>query len=91
MGHNPDHAEFVSVITIDSLGLDRLDLIKIDAEGMEMEVLQGAEQTIGRCRPVIYAEWLKVGEGLLRERLNGLGYSVRNYPATANFLAVPQA
>jgi FkbM family methyltransferase len=89
-GHNPAQAEFVSVITIDSLGLDRLDLLKIDAEGMEMEVLDGAEQTIGRCRPIIYVEWLKVGEVLLRERLNGLGYSVRNHAATANFLAVPR-
>lgn len=48
--------EPVRVVTIDSLDLRRLDLLKIDVEGMETEVLTGAKQTIARCRPVIYCE-----------------------------------
>ena len=42
--------------TIDSLHLRHCDLIKIDVEGMELEVLQGAEATLRRFSPVIYFE-----------------------------------
>lgn len=44
------------MITIDSLELNNVGLIKIDVEGMELKVLQGAEKTIRRCRPLIYVE-----------------------------------
>jgi len=36
----------IPMVTIDSLGLDDVDLIKIDVEGYEMEVLKGAEKTL---------------------------------------------
>jgi len=36
--------------------LPRLDLLKIDVEGMELGVLLGAEETIKKFRPVIYME-----------------------------------
>ncbi|MEA2727940.1 MAG: hypothetical protein QOF70_2415 [Acetobacteraceae bacterium] len=88
--HDAASIEFIPVVTIDSLGLERVDLLKIDAEGMEMEVLRGAEKTIERCRPVIYAEWLKVGEIELRERLEALGYFVQNCRLSDNFLAIPK-
>jgi FkbM family methyltransferase len=35
---------------------DRLRLLKIDVEGMETEVLRGAQRTIARCRPLLYVE-----------------------------------
>lgn len=34
----------------------RLDFLKIDVEGMEAEVLHGAEGLLRRHRPLIYAE-----------------------------------
>jgi FkbM family methyltransferase len=46
----------VPVWTIDSLDLDDLTSIKIDAEGNEIEVLHGARQSIKRCRPIISCE-----------------------------------
>lgn len=46
----------VPLLTIDSLGLERLDLLKADVEGMELDVLLGAEQTIARCHPLLYVE-----------------------------------
>lgn len=44
------------VMTIDSLGLEDCDLIKIDTEGFELQVVRGARETIERCRPVIVVE-----------------------------------
>jgi len=45
----------VPVRTLDSLvaelGLERVDFIKVDVEGMEPEVLHGARETIRRFRP----------------------------------------
>lgn len=38
--------------------LTRLDLLKIDVEGYEMEVLEGADTTIRRLRPTICFEYL---------------------------------
>ncbi len=36
--------------------LPRVDLIKIDVEGMEAEVLRGGEQLLKRLKPVLYVE-----------------------------------
>jgi FkbM family methyltransferase len=44
------------LVTIDSLELSRCDLLKIDAEGMDYEVLLGAAGTVSRHRPVLYME-----------------------------------
>jgi FkbM family methyltransferase len=46
----------ISSIAIDDFQLPRLDFMKIDVEGMELEVLKGACETIGRCRPTIVIE-----------------------------------
>tara|TARA_Y100000034_G_scaffold103692_1_gene129581 strand:- start:48936 stop:49754 length:819 start_codon:yes stop_codon:yes gene_type:complete len=46
----------VSTCTIDSLQLSRPNLIKIDVQGEELDVLQGAKKTIERARPFMYVE-----------------------------------
>lgn len=48
--------EPVPAITLDYLSLSRCDFLKIDVEGMELNVLKGAAQTIKKCRPIIYME-----------------------------------
>jgi len=45
-----------TVVKLDNLGIDNVDYIKMDCEGFEYRVIQGAEQTIKRCRPVIVVE-----------------------------------
>ncbi len=42
--------------TLDSFGLGDVDLIKIDVEGMELAVVQGAVETIRRCKPLLVIE-----------------------------------
>src|SRR5262249_8838432 len=48
--------EDIGVIALDQLGLKVIRLIKIDVEGMELEVLRGAAATLARCRPILYVE-----------------------------------
>ncbi|MCU0611612.1 MAG: FkbM family methyltransferase [Candidatus Eisenbacteria bacterium] len=48
--------EPVPAVTIDALGPERVNLIKIDVEGMERSVIEGATETIGRFQPVLYVE-----------------------------------
>jgi FkbM family methyltransferase len=46
----------VPLITIESLALRRCDLVKIDTEGFEDRVVQGARRTIEALHPVFYIE-----------------------------------
>lgn len=48
---------FADLITIDSLNLKNVSLIKIDVEGMEDDVLEGARETILRNKPIIFIEF----------------------------------
>jgi FkbM family methyltransferase len=36
---------------LDALNIQKMDLVKIDVEGHEMEVLKGAAETLNRCKP----------------------------------------
>jgi hypothetical protein len=41
---------------LDDYRLEDLDLLKVDVEGYERRVLQGAHDTLRRCRPVVIVE-----------------------------------
>jgi len=64
----------IPMISIDSLSLERVDLIKIDVEGMEEEVLSGAIDTIKRCTPVLFVETIKTNTNYLDRFFNTNGY-----------------
>jgi FkbM family methyltransferase len=66
----------VQKISIDAMALPRVDLIKLDVEGMEMEALAGAAKTIERNRPILLVETIKIGRDTLRTFLEGHGYKV---------------
>ena len=73
----------VSLRSLDSLaaerGLDRVDLIKIDVEGHERQVLDGAAAVLDRYRPVLVLETgheTDVDRRAIRDRLFGLGYRI---------------
>ena len=42
--------------TVKAMGIDRVDFIKIDVEGGELDVLRGAEKTLLRDRPLLVFE-----------------------------------
>jgi FkbM family methyltransferase len=58
--HKDEPTEYVEITTLDLFaeenGLDRIDLIKIDVEGFEMNVLAGAEKTLRDLRPKLFLE-----------------------------------
>lgn len=82
------------VVPLDAL-LDgeRVDFLKIDAEGMELEVLAGAAGMIARDRPVIWIETLRrnilpFAQGWCRANGYCLADSVA-YVNTMDYFAVP--
>jgi FkbM family methyltransferase len=46
----------VRQVTVDGLGVEGLDFMKVDVEGHELGVLRGAAETVARDRPVILLE-----------------------------------
>lgn len=71
--------EKVAVFQLDRLELPSLQLLKADVEGMEIDVLLGARQTIGRCRPYIYIEDDEGNPAPRRKVLHDLGYRTINH------------
>ena len=46
----------IRVITLDDIELDACDLIKVDCQGHELAIVQGATQTIQQYRPTLQLE-----------------------------------
>lgn len=67
-GSNP-----IASIAIDDLNLAKVKLIKIDVEGMELQVLQGARKTIERCQPFLHVEFIDNRPQIL-EFIESIGY-----------------
>jgi FkbM family methyltransferase len=68
--------QLVEVVTLDSLALPRLDLLKIDVENMEADVIAGAKETIRRCRPIIFIEWWLSDNTALERQIRALDYAI---------------
>lgn len=71
----------VQTITLDSLGLEDVDFIKIDVEQHELELLEGAIETLKKYRPVVLCEihsFRDMGDYKRRRKIfeifEGLGY-----------------
>jgi FkbM family methyltransferase len=65
----------VRAVNLDSFNFPRLDLIKMDVEGMELDALAGAEKCIAKYHPMLLVESCKIDKDKLRAWLEYLGYS----------------
>lgn len=76
------------VVRLDSLGLPRLDFLKLDIEGMEIDALRGARQLIEAHLPWCWIEYWKVGEAPIIDTFAGLDYTFYRIDGL-NLLCVP--
>jgi Methyltransferase FkbM domain len=73
-------------VALDEFNLPRVDFIKLDVEGMELEALQGAEKTIKSSRPVLLVEKIKSNGEELHRWFSDRGYNLRE--VGINILAI---
>jgi FkbM family methyltransferase len=60
--------------TIDSLNLQKCDLIQLDVEGFETDAIKGAIRTINKFKPVIIGE--RFGDNVAQAGMSALGYKL---------------
>jgi FkbM family methyltransferase len=67
-----------------------IDIIKIDVEGRELEVIEGATSIIRRHRPLLYVEVMAPRFSLVSDLLKQAGYVPwKRFNATPTFLFLP--
>jgi hypothetical protein len=76
----------VNQVALDDLRFSRLDFLKLDVEGMELEALEGARRTVEALRPIMLVEHVKAKPGVLQTWLEARGY--RCFQTPMNILAV---
>ena len=72
----PDPTGEIVVAPLDSMVSGRVDLLKIDVEGMEMSVLTGSRQLIRRWKPLIFIEIANRNTPALMDWLKAENYRV---------------
>ena len=94
--------QYVDLTPLDELNLKNVSFIKIDVESMEIDVLEGARQTILRDRPVLLVEILggcaieranQEQREIIRSRrkhIESLGYELMRVNQTCDYLAFPK-
>lgn len=69
----------VEMRTLDSYNMEKVDLVKIDVEGMETDVLEGAVQTLSTLKPKVAVEihpfYCSDSESRCRAFLEQIGYT----------------
>jgi FkbM family methyltransferase len=71
--YSDDKTVPIQQISLDALTLPRVDLIKLDVQGTELEALDGASQVIEKSRPIVLVEAVKASPEPLRAWLDARG------------------
>jgi FkbM family methyltransferase len=80
--------ESVRCVTLDDMNWPRVDMIKIDIEGMEEMALAGGINLFAQLRPIALIEWIKSDKQALSDFFAALNYSV--YESGMNLLCMPK-
>ncbi|MBO7537542.1 MAG: FkbM family methyltransferase [Alphaproteobacteria bacterium] len=67
---------------------DTIDFVKIDVEGHELEVLQGARETLLKYKPTIFVESFPDKKPKVHEYLTNLGYRLEKSFVGNNYIYV---
>lgn len=74
----------IEILPLDDIIKDKVDFIKIDVEGMEIEVLKGSLNRISVDKPVLFIESDKISEVL--KILEPYGYFIEKTLANLNYI-----
>lgn len=86
IGQKLDRMVKVEQVALDDLPVRRVDFLKIDVEGMEFDVLAGAQKLIEKHKPQMLIEVIKIDQDKMRSWLEDWGYNI--YTFGGNFFAV---
>lgn len=80
IGQLVDYENFtpVNTVIIDNNEFPRIDLIKIDVEGMEMEVLEGSIKSLKKHKPQLFIETIKSDKNMIIQFLEKLNYKIKD-------------
>jgi FkbM family methyltransferase len=78
--------EPIQTIVLDTMNLPRIDIIKIDAEGMEERIIKGMLKMIERDRPIFILEIHSTCENRMFALLSSIGYSASRIGNSWDFL-----
>ena len=80
----------VDMNTLDNYNIDKINLIKIDVEGHEWEMLEGASNTILKNKPIIILETFKTKKNInnLNKFILQYNYNL-TYISADNYLLLP--
>lgn len=84
-----DDTGIFQVKTIDSYDILNVSLIKIDTEGYEIKVLQGAEETIVKCRPIILIEIAEANKDAAEHMMKKWKYK-KVSESSENYIFIPE-
>ena len=79
----------IPIVRLDDLELSGVGTLKVDVEGMELDVLRGASQTIRKNLPNIYVETLDGQHEQVADLLVSFGYDeIRRFNSTPTYLFI---
>lgn len=71
----PAACNTIPLVTLDSFNYERVDFLKVDVEGMEIEVLAGARELLEKHRPVLLLEYVKSDSDKILQMFRDLNYA----------------
>jgi FkbM family methyltransferase len=79
----------VVIRRLDDYNFENIDFIKIDVEGFELEVLNGAQETIKDSRPILLIEVFDDNASAVKNYFENLNYSLMVVLEDYNYVFIP--